>query len=224
LEQGIKVFEKLTEGKKQLSAKDAFLLYQSYGFPLEITKDLAKEKNIKVDEKGFAKENTKHQELSRTATEGKFKSGLADNSEIVTKMHTATHLLNEALRQVLKDKNIMQRGSNITPERLRFDFNFPRKLTEEELKKVEQVVNEVISKGMEVKREEMTVEQAKSSGAIGIFESKYGEKVSVYSIGNFSKEICAGPHVKNTREIGHFKIQKEESSAAGIRRIKAVLE
>jgi len=207
-----------------ITGEESFLLYQSYGFPLEMIDELAMAKGLLLSHKDFSIEQEKHQQLSRTATEGKFKSGLADNSEIVTRMHTATHLLNEALRQVLKDKNIMQRGSNITPERLRFDFNFPRKLTEEEIKKVESLVNEIINKGVEVKREEMTVEQAKKSGAIGIFESKYGEKVSVYSIGNFSKEICAGPHVKNTKEIGHLKIQKEESSAAGIRRIKAVLE
>ncbi len=208
----------------EITGEESFLLYQSYGFPLEMIDELAMAKGLLLSHQDFRIEQEKHQELSRTATEGKFKSGLADNSEIVTRMHTATHLLNEALRQVLKDKNIMQRGSNITPERLRFDFNFPRKLTEEELKKVESLVNEKIKQALEVKREEVTVEQAKSSGAIGIFEHKYGEKVSVYSIGNFSKEICAGPHVNNTKEIGHFKIQKEESSAAGIRRIKAILE
>jgi len=208
----------------EITGEESFLLYQSYGFPLEMIDELAMAKGLLLSHQDFRIEQEKHQELSRTATEGKFKSGLADNSEIVTRMHTATHLLNEALRQVLKDKNIMQRGSNITPERLRFDFNFPRKLTEEELKKVESLVNEKIKQALEVKREEVTVEQAKSSGAIGIFEHKYGEKVSVYSIGNFSKESCAGPHVNNTKEIGHFKIQKEESSAAGIRRIKAILE
>jgi len=224
LEQGIKVFEKLTEGKKQLSGKDAFLLYQSYGFPLEMTKDLAKENKIKLDEKEFEKEFEKHQQLSRTATEGRFKSGLADNSEQVTKLHTATHLLNEALRQVLKDKNIIQKGSNITAERLRFDFNFDRKLTDDELKKVETLVNKKIKEELEVKREEMSVEEAKKKGAQAAFDAKYGEKVSVYSIGSFSKEICAGPHVKNICELGKFKIIKEESSAAGIRRIKAVLD
>jgi alanyl-tRNA synthetase len=224
LEQGIKMFEKITEGKKQIDGVEAFLLYQSYGFPLEITIELAKEKNIKVDEAGYQKEAGKHQELSRTATEGRFKSGLADNSEATTRLHTATHILNQALREVLKNPSIYQKGSNITPERLRFDFNFDRKLTEEEVRKVEDLVNEKIKEEIPVKREEMTPQEAKKSGAQGVFESKYGEKVSVYTIGTFSKEICAGPHVKNTSELGHFKIQKEESSAAGIRRIKAVLE
>ncbi len=224
LEQGMKVFEKLIKGKKQISGEEAFLLYQSYGFPFEITQELAKEKNIKVDEKGYEAELKKHQELSRTATEGKFKSGLADNSEATTKLHTATHLLNQALREILKNKNIFQKGSNITAERLRFDFNFDRKLTEQELKAVETSVNEKIKQSLPVKREEMSVEQAKKSGAQGVFESKYGEKVSVYSIGSFSREICAGPHVSNTGELGKFKIIKEESVAAGVRRIKAVLE
>lgn len=224
LEQGIKVFEKITLGKKQLSGKDAFLLYQSYGFPLEMTKDLAEEKKIKVDEKEYNAEFNKHQELSRTATEGKFKSGLADNSERATKLHTATHLLNQALKIVLKNPNLQQKGSNITPERLRFDFNFDRKLTEQELKQVEDLVNEKIREKLPVVREEMTVEQAKKANAVGVFENKYGEKVSVYSVGDFSKEICAGPHVKNISELGRFKILKEESSAAGIRRIKATLD
>ncbi len=223
LEQGLKIFEKLTKGKRYLSGKDTFLLYQSYGFPLEMTKELAKEKNIKIDEEGFKSEQKKHQELSRTATVGRFKSGLADSSEEVTKLHTATHLLNEALRRVLKRPDIHQKGSNITPERLRFDFNFERKLTEEEIRKVEELVNKKIQESLPVRREIMSAEQAKKI-AQGVFENKYGEKVSVYSIGDFSKEICAGPHVKNTKELGHFKIIKEESSAAGIRRIKAILE
>jgi len=224
LEQGIKVFENLTKGKKQLSGEDAFLLYQSYGFPLEITKELASEKKIKIDEKCYEKEFEKHQELSRTATKGKFKSGLADNSEQVTKLHTATHLLNQALRVVLKNKNIQQKGSNITSERLRFDFNFDRKLTDEELKEVEELVNEKIKEKIPIVCKYMSPKQAKEKGAQGVFDEKYSENVSVYSAGDFSKEICAGPHVKNTRELGKFKIIKEESSAAGIRRIKAILE
>ncbi len=224
LEQGIKIFEKITKNKKQISGQNTFLLYQSYGFPLEMTQELAKEKKIEVDEFGFQKENKKHQKLSGAAMVGRFKSGLADNSEQVTKLHTATHLLNEALRTVLKDKNIHQKGSNITPERLRFDFNFPRKLTNEELQEVEDLVNKIIKQAIPIKKQELTFGEAKKAGAQGIFESKYGEKVSVYTIGDFSKEICAGPHVTNTSELGHFKIKKEESSAAGIRRIKAVLE
>ncbi len=223
LEKGMNKFKRFTSGKT-LSGKDAFLLYQSYGFPIEITKELAKERSIKVDEKGFEKELKKHQELSKTAQSGKFKSGLADHSEETTKLHTATHLLLAALRIVLKNKDIIQRGSNITVERLRFDFNHKAKLTDIEIKKVEELVNKKIKEKLDVKREEMDVKTAKKSGAGGIFDEKYGKKVSVYSINNFSKEICAGPHVKNTSELGHFKIIKEESVAAGVRRIKAVLE
>ncbi len=224
LENGIKEFEKITKNSKEISGKDAFLLYQSYGFPLEITKELAEENKIKINELDFNKELQKHQELSRTATEGKFKSGLADNSQVSTKLHTATHLLNEALRVVLKNKDIHQKGSNITPERLRFDFNFDRKLTEKELKDIENLTNKKIKQKLPVKCNEMTIEEAKKSGAQGVFEDKYSEKVKVYSIGDFSKEICAGPHVKNIGELGHFKIIKEEASAASIRRIKAILE
>jgi len=224
LEQGIKVFNKLSSKKKQLSGKQAFLLYQSYGFPLEITKELCKEKGIKIDEKEFKKEFEKHQKLSRTATVGRFKSGLADQSEKTTNLHTATHLLLAALKIVLKDENIIQKGSNITPERLRLDFSFARKITDKELKDAENLVNAQIQSSCEVKREEMSPQKAKKEGATGIFDAKYGEKVSVYTIGDFSKEICTGPHVKNLCDIGRFKIIKEESSSAGVRRIKAVLE
>ncbi|MFA5071848.1 MAG: alanine--tRNA ligase [Candidatus Pacearchaeota archaeon] len=209
----------------EISGKEAFLLYQSHGFPLELILEEAKKRrgNIKVDVEGFQKELAKHQELSRTASAGRFKSGLADNSESTTKLHTATHLLLAALKIILKDENIEQRGANITPERLRFDFTFPRKLTDEEIKKLEELVNAQIQKSCEVVREEMSPAEAKAKGACGIFDKKYGEKVSVYSIGNFSKEICTGPHVKNTCEIGKFRIVKEESSSSGIRRIKAVV-
>jgi len=225
LENGIRKFEKIANSNvKLISGKLAFLLFQSYGFPLEMTKELAKEKNIRVDEKGFNEENKKHQELSRTATEGKFKSGLQDNSESTTKLHTATHILNEALRIVLKKPDIYQKGSNITPERLRFDFNFDRKLTKKEIKEIENIVNEKIKQKLPVTFKEMNLEEAKKLGAQGVFENKYGEKVRVYSIGNFSKEICAGPHVNNTGELGNFKILKEESSASGVRRIKGILE
>tara|TARA_Y100000310_G_scaffold343363_1_gene450622 strand:- start:245 stop:1927 length:1683 start_codon:yes stop_codon:yes gene_type:complete len=223
LETGLRKFEKMSSDKK-ISGKEAFLLFQSYGFPLETTIELATEKNIKVDEKAFEKELSKHQILSRTATEGKFKSGLADNSEQVTKLHTATHLLNQALRKVLKKPDIFQRGSNITGERLRFDFNFDRKLTDKEKKKVEDWVNNAIKQKLPIKCEEMTVKQAKKAGAQGVFESKYKEKVKVYTVCDISTEICAGPHIKNTSELGKFKIKKEESSSAGVRRIKAVLE
>ncbi|PIN78014.1 alanine--tRNA ligase [Candidatus Woesearchaeota archaeon CG10_big_fil_rev_8_21_14_0_10_34_12] len=225
LASGLRYFEKITkESKGTISGKDAFLLYQSYGFPIEITQELAKEKNLKVDMKSYEKEAEIHQEKSRTAAEGRFKSGLADNSEATTKLHTTTHLLAQALRQVLKKPDLHQRGSNITPERLRFDFNFDRKLTEQELKEIEELVNKKIQEKLLIKCEEMTIEQAKKEKAQGIFENKYGEKVFVYSVGEFSKEICAGPHVKNTSELGKFKILKEESSSAGVRRIKAILE
>jgi alanyl-tRNA synthetase len=186
-------------------------------------KELAEEKGSNIDEKGFEKELKKHQELSRTASAGKFKSGLADSSEETTKLHTATHLLLAGLKKVLK-KDIEQRGSNIIPERLRFDFNFDRKLTSEEIKKVEDFVNSIIGKKISIKKQELSVNEAKKQGATGIFDEKYKEKVSVYSIDNISKEICAGPHVKNTKELGKFKIKKEESSSSGVRRIKAVLE
>ncbi|HUW43928.1 MAG TPA: alanine--tRNA ligase-related protein [Bacillota bacterium] len=223
LNKGLIVFDKLIKNKKTLSGKDAFLLYQSYGFPIELTEELAKEKKIKISKKGFEQELAKHQKLSQKASAGKFKSGLADHSEKTTKLHTTTHILNEALRRVL-DKNVKQRGSNITSERLRFDFNFPRKLTEQEIKKVEDLVNKKITESIPVKREEMPLKKALASGIQSEFGARYPDIVGVYSIGNFSREICAGPHVKNTLEIGKFKILKEESSAAGIRRIKAVIE
>src|SRR3989338_5478431 len=224
LTSGLKYFNKISEGKKNLSGKDAFLLFQSYGFPIEITEELAKERKIKVDLRDYEKELKKHQELSRTASAGRFKSGLADDSEKTTHLHTATHLLNEALRQVLKDKTITQKGSNINSERLRFDFNFPRKLTETEITRIEDLVNEKIKEHLQVIREEITLKKAIDSGAQAEFGAKYPERVSIYTIGNFSKEICTGPHVKNTKEIGKFKILKEESSSAGIRRIKATVE
>jgi len=224
LERGLKKFEEIAKQTRRIDGKDAFLLFQSFGFPIEITKELANESGISLDEKGFEEEFKKHQELSRIGAEKKFKGGLADTSEQTTKLHTATHMLNEALRRVLNKKNIIQKGSNITPERLRFDFNLDRKLTEEEIKEVEKVVNDQIKKGLPVKREEMTVDEARKMSAQAVFEHKYGEKISVYSIGNFSVEICAGPHVKNTKELGNFEIIKEEAVAAGIRRIKAKLK
>jgi len=228
LEQGMKEFEKLTrETKKIISGKNAFLLYQSYGFPLEMTQELAKEKKLEVNIIEFEEENAKHQQLSRTASAGVFKSGLADNSEATTKLHTTTHLLLAALRQVLGE-HVEQRGSNITAERIRFDFNHKEKLTPKQLKEIEKIVNDNIKKKLAVKREEMSVAEAKKHGAMGIFDEKYGEKVSVYTIcdlkSHVSKEICTGPHVTNTSELGKFKILKEESSASGIRRIKAILE
>ncbi len=224
LEKGLNKFKKFTKNKKILSGKQTFLLYQSYGFPFEMTLDLAKENKIKISKSEFEKELKKHQKLSKTATQGRFKSGLADDSNKTTKLHTVTHLLITALRKVLKDKKIMQKGSNITPERTRLDFNFPRKLTEKEVKETENLVNVQIKKCCEVKRLEMSPSEAKKTGAVGVFDKKYGNKVSVYCIGNFSKEICAGPHVSNTKELGKFKIIKETSSSSGVRRIKAILK
>ena len=199
-------------------------MFQSFGFPIEMTEELAKERGVSVDEKGFDEEFERHQRISRIGAERRFKGGLSDASEQTAKLHTATHLLNEALRRVLKKKDIIQKGSNITPERLRFDFNFDRKLTEKELEDIEKLVNDQIEKSLSVKRKEMTVEEAKERGAQAVFEHKYGEKVSVYFIGDFSVEICGGPHINNTKELGRFKIVKEEGVAAGTRRIRATLE
>lgn len=207
-----------------ITGEESFLLYQSYGFPIEMITEIAMTNGFLVSHREFRTHQEKHQELSKTASAGTFKSGLADNSEATTKLHTATHLLAQALREVLKKPELHQKGSNITAERIRFDFNFDRKLTEEEIKKIEKIVNEKIGKKIDVKYEELSPSEAKKTGAQGIFDSKYGEKVRVYSIGDFSKEICSGPHVKNTGELGKFKITKEESSSAGVRRIKAILE
>ncbi|MFH1671215.1 MAG: alanine--tRNA ligase [Candidatus Portnoybacteria bacterium] len=219
LENGLKEFNKF----KEINGKDAFNLYQTYGFPIEMTKELAEEKGVKVDEKEFESELKKHQELSRTASVGKFKGGLADAGEETKKLHTAAHLLLAALRKVLGD-HINQKGSNITAERLRFDFSHPEKMTDEQKEEVEKLVNEVIKKDLPVVCQEMNLDEAKKRGATGVFESKYGEKVKVYTVEDFSREICGGPHVEKTGELGYFKITKEESSSAGIRRIKAVLE
>ena len=224
LERGIKIFKNLISNKKELSGEDAFLLYQSYGFPVELIEEECEKGKIKFLIENFYEEQKKHQELSRTAAAGRFKSGLADHSEATTKLHTSAHLLLASLRQILNDKNINQKGSNITPERLRLDFSFPRKLSDEEIKKVEELVNEKIRESIPVKREEMSLDEARKKGALGIFEEKYGDRVSVYTIGNFSKEICTGPHVKNTKDIGKFKIIKEESSSSGVRRIKGIVE
>ena len=211
--------------------KSVFDLWQTYGFPIEMTIEETKNRNIPVDVdilyKKFNDGMKKHQELSRTASAGMFKGGLADNSEETTRLHTAAHLMLASLRKVLGE-GVFQKGSNITAERLRFDFSCAEKMTPEQIKKVEELVNEAIQKDYSVICEEMSLEQAKNSGAMGVFDSKYGEKVKVYTIGSstevFSREICGGPHVKNTGILGHFRIMKEESSSAGVRRIKAVLE
>ena len=223
LENGLREFEKLDK----ISGKDAFNLYQSYGFPIEITQELAKEKGLKIDIEEFKKELEKHQELSRTASAGMFKGGLADNSEQTTKLHTAAHLMLAGLRKVLGD-DVYQKGSNITAERLRFDFSYKEKMTSGQIKDVENFVNGIINEDLPVSCEEMTLKKAKELNAMGVFESKYGEMVKVYTVGDgddmFSKEICGGPHVENISVLGKFKISKEESSSSGIRRIKAVLE
>ncbi len=200
-----------------------FKLYDTYGFPPEVTKELAEENNFKLDLKEFEKLFKEHQEKSRQGAEQKFKGGLAEQTEKTIAYHTATHLLHQALRIVL-GSHIKQSGSNITEERLRFDFTHPQKMTKEEIQKVEDLVNEQIQRNLDVTCEEMNYEDAKKTGAIGLFTDKYGEKVKVYTIGDFSKEICGGPHVTNTKGMGTFKIKKEESSSSGIRRIKAVLQ
>ena len=225
---GEKEFEKVIaklkqENKKIIDGQTIFKLYETYGFPPEITADLAREQGFEIDTTEFDTLFKQHQEKSRLGSEQKFKGGLAEQNEITTAYHTATHLLHKALRIVLGD-HVKQSGSNITTERLRFDFSPPEKMTPEQLKQVEEIVNEQIKRDLPVISEEMSLEDAKKSGAIGLFENKYGDVVKVYTIGDFSKEICGGPHVKHTGELGHFKIKKEESSSAGIRRIKAVLE
>ena len=209
-------------GKAEIDANVVFRLYDTYGFPPEVTKELADENNMTVDLKGFEELFKAHQEKSRQGSTQKFKGGLADQNEKTIAYHTATHLLHQALRTVLGD-HVKQSGSNITEERLRFDFTHPQKMTKEEIKQVEDLVNEQIERDLPVTCEEMSYEDAKKSGAIGLFTDKYGDKVKVYTIGDFSKEICGGPHVTHTGDMGRFKIKKEESSSSGIRRIKAVL-
>ena len=201
----------------------AFRLYDTYGFPIEITEELAQEHGMTVDRKGFEEAFEKHQALSKAGAEKTFKGGLADHSEMTTKLHTATHLLHQALRTVLGPQ-VAQKGSNVTVERLRFDFSYPKPMTEEEVSKVQAIVNEQIARDLPVSMEIMTIEQAKASGAIALFGEKYEEKVKVYTIGDFSKEVCGGPHVERTGILGRFVIQKEQSSSAGVRRIRAVLE
>ena len=228
LENGEREFNKAVEkakkeGKTKIDGQTVFNLYETYGFPQEITVELAKEQGMEVELEQFDKLFKEHQEKSRLGSEQKFKGGLAEQNEKTIAYHTATHLLHKALKLVLGD-HVAQKGSNITTERLRFDFSHPQKVTPEELKKVEDIVNEQIQRDLPVVCEEMSLEEAKKSGAIGLFENKYGEKVKVYTIGDFSKEICGGPHVEHTAQLGKFKIKKEEASSSGVRRIKAVLE
>ena len=221
LEKGLREFAKVSN--KDIDGNVAFHLYDTYGFPIELTEELAHDAGINVDVKGFQEKFKAHQELSRTASAGKFKGGLAGNSEIETKYHTATHLLNAALKVVV-GPDVHQKGSNITDERMRFDFSCDHKLSDEEKQKTEDLVNEWINEGLDVSVQEMKKEDAIKSGAECMFIEKYPDIVTVYSIGDVSKELCGGPHVKNTSELGHFKIKKEEASSAGVRRIKAILE
>lgn len=218
-----KLNEEINNAKDSLSGEIVFRLYDTYGFPPEVTEEIAKEHNLKADMETFNNLFKNHQEKSRQASTAKFKGGLKSTGEIETKYHTATHLLNQALKEVLGD-HIHQKGSNITEERLRFDFSHPEKVSKEDLKKVEDIVNQKIKEDLPVTYKVMPKEEAVSSGAEAMFIDKYGDEVKVYSIGDFSKEICGGPHVKSTKELGHFKIKKEESSSSGVRRIKAILE
>lgn len=238
LEEGHKEFDKVINGIEKhkefakskgevvpniISGKACFRLYDTFGFPFELTKELARERGYDVDEEGYRKAFEEHQEKSRTASAGTFKGGLADTSMASAHLHTATHLLMAGLRKMFGN-GVMQKGSNITPERMRLDFNVDHKLTPEEIKNLEDFVNDAIKKAIPVTYEEMSIDDAKKSGAVGVFESKYGDIVKVYTIGGVSKEICGGPHAKNTADLHHFKIVKEESSSAGIRRIKAILD
>ena len=228
LERGEREFNKIAtrlknENKDTISGQDLFNLYETYGFPPEVTADCASEQGLKVDTSEFDRLFKEHQEKSRMGSEQKFKGGLSGNGEMETKYHTATHLLNAALKQVI-GKDVHQKGSNITPERMRFDFSCDHKLTDEENKKLEKIVNELIEEGLTVTAQEMKKEDALKSGAECMFIEKYPDIVTVYTIGDVSKELCGGPHVKNTKELGKFKIKKEEASSAGVRRIKAILE
>lgn len=225
LDKGLIEFDKLLSKMEGdiISGKDAFRLYDTFGFPVEMTIELAKERGLKVDIESYEKKFEEHKQKSHQGAEKRFSGGLADAQEETAKLHTATHLLLGVLQRQLSE-DIEQRGSNITAERLRFDFNFPRKVTKEELKAIEDEVNEIIKKDVEIVCEEMPVEEAREEGAMGIFGSKYGDIVKVYTIGDYSKEICGGPHANSTGELGTFKIKKEQSSSSGVRRIKAVLE
>lgn len=237
IDQGFKEFEKVISGIERhkqfakdgevveniISGKAAFRLFDTFGFPLELTKELAEEKGYRVDEEGFNEANKAHQELSRSASSGAFKGGLADSSYENAKLHTATHIMLAGLKKMFGNE-VEQRGSNITPERLRFDFNLDHKMTAEEIKELEDFVNKAIERKIDVTSEELSLDEARAQGAHGIFDSKYGEKVKVYTIGDVDKQICGGPHAKNTGDLHHFKIIKEESSSSGIRRIKAILD
>ncbi|MBA4347377.1 MAG: alanine--tRNA ligase [Clostridiales bacterium] len=225
LKKGIREFERLVGGLNgiMIDGVSAFHLYDTFGFPIELTQELAAERGLTVDIDGFNEAFKAHQELSHAGAEQRFQGGLADHTEETAQLHTATHLLQAGLRKILGSDEVAQKGSNITAERLRFDFSFPRKLTPEEISAVQDYVNDAIAADVEIACEEMTVDEAKESGAIGLFESKYGSKVKVYTVPGFSREICGGPHAERTGDLGRFEIKKEEASSAGVRRIKAVL-
>ncbi|MEX2054853.1 MAG: alanine--tRNA ligase [Candidatus Andersenbacteria bacterium] len=230
IDRGLRELDRIIKSRQSgdvLSGQEVFSLYETHGLPYEVTAEIAAQGGLSIDESAvkqqFEEAFATHKEKSRTAAAGKFKGGLADHSEQSIKYHTATHLLHQALRTIL-GPHVLQRGSNITPERLRFDFVHPNKLTAEELKSVEDLVNAQIATDLQVDRQEMTVAEAKAAGALGLFEHKYSDRVTVYSVGDFSREICGGPHVEHTGTLGHFKITKEESASAGTRRIKAILE
>lgn len=227
LARGLREYEKVLErinrnGKNTIPASEAFNLYETFGFPLPLTVELAREQGLNVDEAGFEKLYQEHKEESRRGSEQKFKGGLADHAEMTTRLHTATHLLHQALRQVL-GTSVHQMGSNITAERLRFDFSYPEKLTSEQIAEVERIVNEQIVNNLPVSVDVMTLDQATQSGALAFFGEKYGEQVKVYTMGSFSKEVCGGPHVMHTGELGKFKIAKQEAVGQGVRRVRAVL-
>lgn len=224
LERGLREFERVVaESDGRISGEQAFHLYDTFGFPIELTIELAAEKGLVVDREGYHEHFRRHQEMSRAGAEQKFRGGLADHSEQTTKLHTATHLLHQALRDVL-GPHVQQKGSNITPERLRFDFSHPQRMTPEEIEQVERIVNEKIASDLPVSMEITTVEDAKARGALALFTDRYGEQVKLYKIGDYSLEVCGGPHVERTGVIGRFRIVKEEASGAGVRRIRAVVE
>ncbi len=228
LQNGEREFEKMLPNiqkgnKREIPGRLAFKLYDTYGFPLEITEELAREHGLSVDRDGFSVAFDKHREKSKQDANQTFKGGLADRSDQTTRLHTATHLMHQALRDVLGD-HVSQKGSNITPERLRFDFSHPEKMSTEEINRVEQIVNDKIAAALPVTMETSTLDEARTAGALAFFGDRYDEVVKVYSIGTYSKEVCGGPHVENTKDLGHFRILKEQSSSQGVRRIKAVLE
>ncbi len=223
LKKALRKFERIYEETGSITGKDAFLLFTSFGLPLEMTRELAEEKGIKINMEEFTKQFEEHREISRTATQGKFKGGLAEHTERIVRLHTATHLLQAALRKVLGDE-VTQNGSNITEDRLRFDFTFSRKLTPEEIEEVEKLVNDIIDQDLDVTQQFLPYDEAIKRGALAFFKENYGETVSVYSVGDFSMELCGGPHVEKTGVLKKFRITQQKSIGAGLMRIRAVIE